>query len=201
LSRQYHDVHGVLSARHAIQQRFHVDPLRIDVGYVLDLRIDWNQVVAPRELRAVPGKIKEAYPFLLRELAAERADRFDHVGARGVQFQSHFETHALQVLGHRLRIVRCVFERHLAIFAVADNQRQARNGVDRRQRVGCGKFPHRRHRKDGHKSALRDFFQGRDHDGTASTRMRRLKADVVDTGLNHSIAVPAALPAGRDAVA
>ena len=125
-----------LRARHALEQRIHVDRLRVDFGDILDRRIHRDQVIAPGELRAVPRIVEKPDAFLLLQLGSERADRLDHLAARRVELQSHIEAHALQMIGDRFRVVRRVLQRHFPVFAVADDEREARYRVDRRQRIG-----------------------------------------------------------------
>ena len=60
---------------------------------------------------------------------------------------SGIAAHALEQIRHRARVVLRVLERHVLILAVADDQREARRGVDLRK-VRRGELAHRREQQN-----------------------------------------------------
>ena len=88
-----------------------------------------NQVVAPRELRAVAGVVEHADALLPAEFRTERADRLHHLVFAGVELEIDLEAQLLQFARDALRVVAGILERRFDVFGIADHQRHARQRI------------------------------------------------------------------------
>ena len=94
-------------------------------------RVDGQQVVAPRELHAVPGEVEEATGLRARERVGVFARRGEHLGARQVERERDVEADLLERLRHGAGVVGGVLERRNLVVAVADHQRAPRRAQQR----------------------------------------------------------------------